>query len=300
MSAPSFQRRAPLFEIEDSPAQGGLVVFGVPYDGTTSFRPGTRSGPDAIRDVSEGLEYYSPEQDADLEDLHIADLGNLDIPFGSPGPVMEEVRKATSHILQIPARPVMLGGEHSLTPAAVEVMVQHYPDLAVIQLDAHADLRASYLGEAYSHACAMRRCLDVLKPGSLLQVGIRSGTREEFREMRDEKRLVPPTPSVMDLRIRDFKKRPVYLSIDLDIFDPACFPGTGTPEPGGIDWQTFAALLEQLSGFEIVGADIMELSPALDPSGCSSVLAAKVLREVLLKMGTPQKGSFFSRLLGSR
>lgn len=268
---------------------GSAVIFGAGFDGTTSFRPGTRFGPDAIRQVSDGIETYSPAQQRDLEDFGVLDAGNLDLPFGSPAPAVDAVARAVRETLGHQMRPVMLGGEHSLTPGAVQAAVEFFPDLVVIQLDAHADLRAEYLGEAYSHACAMRRCLDVLGGGEpsrasehLLQVGIRSGTREEFAELRESGRYVAPTASALAERVAPLGQRPVYLTVDLDIFDPAYFPGTGTPEPGGISWQEFDALRAVLGTLNIIGMDIMELAPQLDPTGVSSVLAAKVLRELLL------------------
>ena len=179
----------------------------------------------------------------------------------------------------------MLGGEHSLTVGAVEAARERYPDLVLVQLDAHADLRAEYLGERYSHASAMRRCLDVLSPDGLLQVGIRSGTRDEFTEMRRAQRWVPAQRDALRDALARVAHRPMYLTVDLDIFDPAVLPGTGTPEPGGIDWQTFMSLLAALPrGTRLVGADVMELAPHLDPSGSSSVVAAKVVRQLLIWM----------------
>ncbi len=265
---------------------GSPVLFGAGYDGTTSFRPGTRFGPDAIRQVSEGLETYSPRLDADLEDVRLVDAGNLDVSFGSPEPAVRQVADAVEEVLDGGGHPVMLGGEHSLTAGAVRGALRLHPDLVVIQLDAHADLRADYLGEAYSHACAMRRCLDVLGPGDdrLLQVGIRSGTREEFDEMRRAGRYVAPNADALAERVASVSDRPVYLTVDLDVFDPACFPGTGTPEPGGIDWPRFAALLDVLAELRVVAADVMELAPNFDPTGVSSVLAAKVVRELVLAL----------------
>lgn len=281
-------RSAAIFEIDAhaAPTAGGLAVFGAPYDCTTSFRPGTRSGPAGLRAVSFGVEYYSPEQDAELGDLALVDLGDLDLTHGSAGPVMGQVREAVGELLAQDLRPVMIGGEHSLTAGAVEAVAARFPDLVVIQLDAHADLRDGYLGEHYSHASAMRRCLDALKPNHMLQVGIRSGTREEFAEMRAAKRLIPTEAAALREALARFPDQPIYLTIDLDVFDPAAFPGTGTPEAGGIFWPTFAALLAELPGDRLVAADLMELSPPLDASGCSAVLAAKALREVLLKMGS--------------
>ncbi len=261
-----------------------VAIFGVPFDGTTSFRPGTRSGPDALRAASLGLETYSPEQDLDLTDYALADLGNLDVPHGAAGPVVARIHEATVAILGRGAKPLMLGGEHSLTPGAARAVFEAHPEVVVVQFDAHADLRDGYLGDHHSHASAMRRCLDFLAPDAMLQVGIRSGTREEFQEMRDTGRLIAPRAEALRDALTRFAGRPIYLTIDLDVFDPASFPGTGTPEPGGVDWPTFMALLNTLSTFNLVGADVVELSPALDPTGCSSVLAAKVVREVLLQL----------------
>ncbi|QDG53574.1 agmatinase [Persicimonas caeni] len=266
---------------------GNTVIFGVGYDGTTSYRPGTRFGPDAIRRASDGLETYSPTQDADLEDLQITDAGNLAITFGSPEPVAAQVADTVEEILEKGGRPMMLGGEHSLTPGAVRGALRHHPDLVVVQLDAHADLRPDYLGERFSHACAMRRCLDVLGPGEdrLFQVGIRSGTREEWQELRGTERWVEPSADALRARLEHLGDLPVYLSVDLDVFDPAYMPGTGTPEPGGIDWACFESLLDVLAERRLVASDVVELAPELDPTGVSSVLAAKVVREILLAMG---------------
>lgn len=266
-------------------SEGCVALFGVGFDSTTSFRPGTRNGPDAIRAVSDGLETYSPDQDLDTDDVTLCDLGNLEFPYGSPLTVLKRVHAATAEILEKGGHPLMMGGEHSLTPAAVKAVWEKYPDLVLVQFDAHADLRHDYMGEPNSHACAMRRCLDFLAEGSLVQVGIRSGTRSEFVEMREQKRYVTPDAASLATRMEAFKGRPVYLTVDLDVFDPAYLPGTGTPEPGGVDWPTFASLLQVLEGFDLVAADAVELSPGLDPTGVSSVLACKVVRELILHLG---------------
>lgn len=281
------------FQTPNSPAfigssrellEGAVCLFGVPYDSTTSFRPGTRNGPDALRMVSDGLEDYSPDQDLDLSDIDYCDLGNLSFPLGSPGPVLEQIYAGTAEILHGGGIPLMLGGEHSVTPPAVRAVFEKHPNLVLIQFDAHADLRTDYMGEKNSHACAIRRSLDFMASDSVLQVGIRSGTRDEWKELRETNRYVKPDPSELKERLKAFAGRPIYLTIDLDVFDPGYFPGTGTPEPGGITWQTFAGLLNALDGFEIVAADAVELSPALDPTGVSSVLAAKVVRELILRL----------------
>lgn len=261
-------------------------LFGVPYDGTTSFRPGTRFGPAAIREVSSGLETYCPQLDADLEEVAFADLGAVDIPFGNPEPVVAAVKQATEAVLELGLKPLMLGGEHSISSGAVAAVAQRYPELALVQLDAHADLRHEWLGAHHSHACAMRRCLEVLPSGRLLQIAIRSGTRAEFEELRQEQRLV--AIERMAEALRPLRGTPLYLTVDLDWFDPAVMPGTGTPEPGGFLWSHFAALVEELRHHHLVGADVVELSPQLDPSGVSNVLAAKVVRSLVLLLGRAQ------------
>ena len=257
-------------------------LFGVPYDGTTSFRPGTRFGPAAVREVSTGLETYCPQLDLDLETMAYADLGAVEIPFGAPEPVVEAVHNATIHVQDLQLKPLMLGGEHSISSGAVAAVAKRHPDLALVQLDAHADLRDQWLGSRHSHACAMRRCLDVLPSRELLQIAIRSGTREEFSELRSSNRLVPIDQMVC--RLQNLRGQPLYLTVDLDWFDPAVMPGTGTPEPGGFLWQHFAELVSELRHHNLVGADVVELAPQLDRSGISSVLAAKVTRSLLLLM----------------
>ncbi len=259
-------------------------LFGVPYDGTTSFRPGTRFGPAAIREVSGGLESYCPQLDADLEELAFADLGAVAIPFGAPEPVVAAVRQATDQVLALGLKPLMLGGEHSISSGAVAAVAARHPELVLLQLDAHADLRHEWLGNQHSHACAMRRCLEVLPSGKLLQLAIRSGTRQEFAELRSQQRLV--TIERLTETLAPLRGQPLYLTVDLDWFDPAVLPGTGTPEPGGFLWSHFAALVEELRHHQLVAADVVELAPQLDPSGVSSVLAAKVVRSLLLLMAS--------------
>ncbi|MDA7433197.1 agmatinase [Synechococcus sp. AH-601-N10] len=259
-----------------------VALFGVPYDGTTSFRPGTRFGPAAIREVSTGLETYCPQLDQDLEDLAYADIGAVEIPYGDPEPVVDAVRDATSTVLAAGMKPLMLGGEHSISSGAVAAVAKQHPDLVLVQLDAHADLRHEWLGARHSHACAMRRCLEVLPSQELMQIAIRSGTSDEFKELRHSERLI----SVQDIpnRMSTLRGRPIYLTVDLDWFDPAVMPGTGTPEPGGFIWNDFAAVINELRHHRLMGADVVELAPQLDPSGISSVLAAKVTRSLLLLM----------------
>ena len=265
-------------------------LFGVPYDGTTSFRPGTRFGPAAIRDVSNGLETYCPQLDRDLDDLSFADLGAVDIPFGAPEPVLKAVSECTQTVLDLGLRPLMLGGEHSISAGAVAAVAAKHPDLVLVQLDAHADLRDSWLGSRHSHACAMRRCLEVLPSQRLFQLSIRSGTRIEFDELHRSGRLMADVKALAEA-LQPLRGRPIYLTVDLDWFDPAVLPGTGTPEPGGYLWSDFAALVAVLQQHHLVAADVVELAPQLDPSGVSSVLAAKVTRSLLMLLGDDQGSS---------
>jgi agmatinase len=195
---------------------------------------------------------------------------------------VDAVRHATSSVLAAGKKPLMLGGEHSISSGAVAAVAAQHPDLVLVQLDAHADLRNEWLGSHHSHACAMRRCLEVLPSQHLLQIAIRSGTSEEFKELHRSDRLI----SVQDIpeRMNPLRGRPIYLTVDLDWFDPAVMPGTGTPEPGGFIWNDFAAVIKELRHHSLMGADVVELAPQLDSSGISSVLAAKVTRSLLLLM----------------
>jgi len=266
------------------PAGCRIGLFGVPYDGTTSFRPGTRFGPAAIREVSQGLETYCPQLEMDLEDLAFADLGAVDIPFGAPEPVVEAVQQATGTVLDLGLKPLMLGGEHSISSGAVAAVAEQHPDLVLVQLDAHADLREEWLGARHSHACAMRRCLEVLPSGDLLQLAIRSGTRDEFQELQSSGRRITDAAALRQA-LKPLQGKPIYLTVDLDWFDPAVLPGTGTPEPGGFLWRDFAAVVDVLREHRLIAADVVELAPQLDTSGVSSVLAAKVTRSLILLRG---------------
>lgn len=269
-------------ECEGAPG-APFSLLGLPFDGTCSFRPGARFGPGAIREASWVLETYSPALDLDLDGTKVADLGDLDLAGPDP---WAEIGEAAREVLATGTRLLALGGEHSVTPPLVAAHLERHPDLAVLQFDAHADLRPEYLGEARSHACAVRRCLDLLPPERVAQFGIRSGTREEFGWMREHGTLFPADPEGVR-RALDRAGGPLYLTVDLDVFDPAHLPGTGTPEPGGITYREFEACLQAIrdSGRPVVGADVVELSPGWDPTGKSAVLAAKVVREVLLLMG---------------
>ena len=263
-----------------------VSLLGVPYDGTCCFRPGARFGPSAVREDSYGIETYCPQLNLDLEDINFADLGSLDVPIGDTKLIIDNVKNATDILLKNNLRPLIIGGEHSITSGVIKSIITNYPDLIMIQLDAHADLRDEWLGNKFSHACTMKRCLEILPSKKIFQIGIRSGTKLEFIEMKNAKRLIPHTSwenaKYLEEALNNFKENPIYLTFDLDWFDPSIMPGTGTPEPGGYFWRDFAAIIEVLKSRKLIGADVVELSPRLDNSGISSILAAKVIRSLIM------------------
>lgn len=262
--------------------QSRIVLFGAPFDSTTSFRPGARFGCAAMRQESVGLETYSPYQDRDLCDAGVFDGGDLDLVFGSAQKALEQIRACTEEILRDGKLPVMMGGEHLVTLGAMEAVVKKYPEVRVIHLDAHADLRDDYMGEKLSHATVMRRVWELVGDGHIYQLGIRSGEKTEFAFAGEHTELHPFALQAAAQVAAEVADSPVYLSIDLDVLDCGVFPGTGTPEAGGA---TFRELLEALLRFaplHIVGCDVVELAPMLDSSGASTATACKVLRELLL------------------
>ena len=268
-------------------ADARVVLFGAPYDSTTSFRPGTRFGPAAMRSESFGIETYSPYQDRDLEELQIHDAGDLELPFGAPDQALAQIEAEAGRILDAGKIPFLLGGEHLVTLGAVRAAVKRHPKLCILHFDAHADLREDYLGVKLSHACVMRRCHELVGDGRIWQFGIRSGTREEFAFMRAGH--VTTEPFTLDTlhKLELPAGTPVYLTVDLDVIDPSEFPGTGTQEAGGVGFVALLAALRDILGrFDVVALDNVELSPPLDHTGRSTALACKLLREELLSLKT--------------
>lgn len=263
-----------------------IVLFGAPFDSTTSYRPGARFGSSAMRHESFGLETYSPYQDLDLTDFDTFDSGDLELCFGNSQKALMDIEMWAEEILSDGKLPLMLGGEHLVTLGAVRAVLKHYPDLHVIQFDAHADLRNDYLGESFSHAAVMRRCHDLMGDGRIHQFCIRSGERSEFSFARQH----------TDLHLFDFQgltelveklaaeQIPVYVTIDMDCLDPSIFPGTGTPEAGGVSFVQLLHAIQTVSRTNVVGADLNELAPMLDASGVSTAVACKTLRELLLAL----------------
>ena len=266
--------------------QSRVSLLGVPYDGTCCFRPGARFGPSAIREDSYGIETYCPQLDLDLEDINFTDIGSLDVPLGDAELTLDYISDATNILLKNNLKPLIIGGEHSITIGIIKSIITNYPDLIMLQLDAHADLRDEWLGSKLSHACTMKRCLEILPSKKIFQIGIRSGTKSEFLEMNNSKRLIQHTlgenAKSLEKALKSFKGRPIYLTFDLDWFDPSVMPGTGTPEPGGYFWGDFAAIVNVIKSHNLIGADVVELSPKLDNTGISSILAAKVIRSLIM------------------
>ncbi len=259
------------------------ILFGAPYDGTASFRPGSRFGPPAMRQDSIGLESYSPYQDTELSPEKIRDIGDLELPMGSRGAALKRIGATVRKILADHKKPIMLGGEHLVTLPAVEACLEFWPDLCVLHFDAHADLRDDYLQETLSHATVMRRIWDLAGDKRIWQLGIRSGTPDEFSFARaGHVNMHRFDLKGLETAIQEIDGRPVYLTIDLDVLDPSVFPGTGTPEPGGVDFKTMLQALLELKCLNIVGADLVELAPQYDASGVSTAVALKLMRELLI------------------
>jgi len=263
-------------------------LLGFAFDGTTSFRPGSRFGPNAIREASMNLESYSPYLDKNLEeDINFVDLGNLPFYPSKPKYPLNYFNELTKNLnlKERNIKLVVLGGEHSISYGPILLHLHQYPDMVLLHLDAHADLRDGYLEEKFSHASIIRRVLDHFgKDHQLIQYGIRSGTREEFQFMKEKGTLKTSLSDLINELNQIPIERPIYLTLDLDFFDPAYFPGTGTPETGGEDFHTFVKIIKILARKNFVGADITELAPQLDPTGNSNCFAAKVTREILLAL----------------
>ncbi|MCD6570833.1 MAG: agmatinase [Deltaproteobacteria bacterium] len=269
----------PYIEANSPPGAGKIRIVGAPFDSTATFRPGSRFGPQAIRDASKGLETYSAIQDVDLKDIEFMDIGDMELPFGDPKPALDIIEDSIEKIISEEKIPFMLGGEHLVTLGAIRAVTNRYPELKVIDLDAHADLRDRYIDQELSHSTVIRRITDIIGIDSIRQIGIRSGTREECAISKE----LTSSPEDITLWALD---APCYITCDLDILDPSVFSGTGTPEPGGYSFnELIEILIKLISTLNVIGIDVVELAPLLDPSGISSVVAAKIVRECIIALG---------------
>jgi len=267
-----------------------VVVFGAPFDSTTSYRPGTRFGPKSMRAESYGLETYSPYLNRDLSEKPVFDYGDLELSFGSPEPALKTIENFTAEILADGKLPFMIGGEHLVTLGATRAVLKKYPDLKIIHFDAHTDLRDDYLGEKLSHATVMRRVWEMLGDGRIFQFGVRSGDKPEFVWAEQHVRTRKFDFEGLAELVKALKDEPVYFSLDLDVLDPSFFPGTGTPEPGGTSFKELLKALLEMAPLNLVGCDLVELCPVYDQSGLSTITACKVWREMVLILSQTNQG----------
>lgn len=264
-----------------------IVLFGAPFDSTTSYRPGTRFASRTMRAESYGLETYSPYLDLDLEDAAVFDGGDLELCFGDTQQALQTIQDFTADVLADGKLPLMIGGEHLVTLGAVRAVFEKYPELHILHFDAHADLRDDYLGAKLSHATVLHRCWDLVGDGRIFQFGIRSGERAEFRWGAGHVQTRKFDFAGLENVIEQLRGKPVYFTLDLDVLDPSIFPGTGTPEAGGVTFLQLLAASQKIGELNIVGCDINELSPPYDQSGTSTAVALKILREILLTLEKP-------------
>ncbi|HHY59003.1 MAG TPA: agmatinase [Clostridia bacterium] len=280
---PFVYRRLGFMGSREAYRDADLVLLGVPMDYTVSFQPGSRFGPQAIRSVSDALEEYSFYQHGSLAEVAFFDAGDVDLPFGNVEASLERIRAVARAVHGDGKIPIALGGEHLVTLPLVQAAKEFFPELAVFHFDAHADLREEYLGEKLSHATVMYQVANLVGPDHLYQFGIRSGTAEEYRYGQERTNFFPhaildPLQQVIDR----WDGRPVYVSIDIDVVDPAFAPGTGTPEPGGCSSEEMLQALLLLMQLPVVAMDIVEVLPAQDVSQRTALLAAKLVREALI------------------
>lgn len=265
-------------------ADAGIVLFGIPFEGRVNLRRGADHGPRELRLASDSIETYSPFLGRDLEDLAIADLGDCELGDGTPREQLARAREEIRGFWRPGLRPVMLGGDHTATLAVIEVLAPAIPDLRILQLDAHPDLREEFLGERYNYASAMARVMDVVAPERVFQVGMRTGAREEYQ--RKAPHLFPahrvkPLEAVRGL-LPELQAHPLYVTIDVDVLDPSEAPGTGAPEPCGLTATELVEIVRLLAPCQIVGTDLMEVAQAWDPSGRTGITASWILREAIL------------------
>jgi len=256
-----------------------IVMLGLPFDGTVSYRPGSRFAPEQIRLASWGLEEYSPYFDKHLEDVNFHDAGDLEFPLGNTYKTLDVIQKNVEDIYADGKKVFGIGGEHLVTLPEIKAVSKFYKDLAIVHFDAHTDLREEYLGEEMSHSAVIRHSSKITGAQNLRQIGIRSGMKEEFEFMKKHNTLAKKFSDLDAL-----KNKPIFVTVDLDVLDPSIMPGTGTPESGGLTFNELIDWFRYLKDFNIIGADVVELAPDYDASGVSTAVATKVIRELLMIM----------------
>lgn len=254
-----------------------IVMLGLPFDGTVSYRPGSRFAPEQIRLASWGLEEYSPYFDKHLEDVNFHDAGDLEFPLGNTYKTLDVIERNVEDIYCDGKKVFGIGGEHLVTLPEIKAISKFYDNLAIVHFDAHTDLREEYLGEEMSHSAVIRHCTNIIGPQNLKQVGIRSGMKEEFEFMKIHNTLAE---KFEDLDI--LKNKKIFVTVDLDVLDPSVMSGTGTPEAGGLSFKELINWFRYLKDFDVIGADVVELAPDYDTSGVSTAIATKVIRELLM------------------
>lgn len=262
------------------------VLYGMPMDWTVSYRPGSRFGPARIREVSIGLEEYSAYLDRELEEVKYFDAGDIPLPFGNPQRSIEMIEDYVDKILAADKFPLGMGGEHLVTWPVIKAMYKKYPDLAIIHMDAHTDLRENYEGEPLSHSTPIRKAAELVGPQNVFSFGIRSGMKEEFQWAKEVGMYIAKFEVLEPLKeiLPKLAGRPVYITIDIDVLDPAFAPGTGTVDAGGITSRELLASIHEIakSDIKVVGADLVEVAPIYDPSEQTANTASKLLREMIL------------------
>lgn len=259
------------------------VLVGIPMDYTVSYKPGSRIGPQQIRTVSYGIEEYSHYLKRSLEDIVFYDAGDISLPIGNVEGSLRQIETVADKLFTDKKFPIFIGGEHLVSFPLIKSCYKHYPDLIVLHFDAHADLRYDYEGEENSHATVMNKIVQMVGKKRVYQFGIRSGTKEEFLLAKDYTYLFHDEifPALTDV-VKIIKDKPVYITLDIDVVDPAFAPGTGTPEPGGCSSKEILSAIYGLKDLNVVGMDIVEVSPWHDQSDITSILGAKLIRESLL------------------
>lgn len=254
-----------------------IVILGMPFDGTVSYRPGSRFAPEMIRLASWGLETYSPYFETDLEEVNFHDIGDLEFPLGNTCKSLELIKENVEQIYTDKKKVLGIGGEHLITLPTIQALSKFYKDITVVHFDAHTDLRKEYLGEELSHSAVMYHIGKLIGFENIKQIGIRSGMKEEFDLMKKYK-----TKLDFPEQLSKLKNKNIFVSIDLDVLDPSIMSGTGTPEAGGLTFNELMEWIKELKGLNIIGADVVELAPDYDASGVSTAVAAKVIRELLM------------------